>query len=109
MQDKSKGRHGGSTKPEGFYTGKDKHYVYGDNTPRKKGNAINILFYVLPIVMVVILALGSFLSYHAYVSSSKGEETVVKSTMTIFQRNNKRLFTKSLVLLTHWKETMCQH
>ena len=46
MQDKSKGRHGGSTKPEGFYTGKDKHYVYGDNTPRKKGNAINILFYV---------------------------------------------------------------
>ena len=47
MQDKSKGRHGGSTKPEGFYTGKDKHYVYGDNTPRKKGNAINILFYVL--------------------------------------------------------------
>ena len=79
MQDKSKGRHGGSTKPEGFYTGKDKHYVYGDNTPRKKGNAINILFYVLPIVMVVILALGSFLSYHAYVSSSKGEETVVKS------------------------------
>ena len=79
LQDKSKGRHGGSTKPEGFYTGKDKHYVYGDNTPRKKGNAINILFYVLPIVMVVILALGSFLSYHAYVSSSKGEETVVKS------------------------------
>ena len=79
MQDKSKGRHGGSTKPEGFYTGKDKHYVYGDNTPRKKGKAINILFYVLPIVMVVILALGSFLSYHAYVSSSKGEETVVKS------------------------------
>lgn len=29
--------------------------------------------------MVVILALGSFLSYYAYVSSSKGEETVVKS------------------------------
>ena len=79
LQDKSKGRHGGSTKPEGFYTGKDNHYVYGDNTPRKKGHAINILFYVLPIVMVVILALGSFLSYHAYVSSSKGEETVVKS------------------------------
>lgn len=81
MQDKSKGKHSTKGKPKGFYTSKekDKYYVYGDNTVRKNTKIINVLYYIIPIIMVLVLALGSFLAYHSYVSSSKIDENPVMS------------------------------
>lgn len=67
MQDKSKAKHKYSrSTPEGLYSGKDKKYVYGDNTVRKSYNVYKVLFYLLPVIMVAVFAVGFSLGYVDY-------------------------------------------
>lgn len=95
MQDKSKGKHSTKGKPKGFYTAKEKekYYVYGDNTVRKNTNLINVLYYILPIIMVFVLALGSVLAYYSYVSSSAiNEDPVMSNDDYISKEQEKTLY-----------------
>lgn len=77
MQEKSGAKHKyqkTKTKPKGLYSTKDKEYVFGDNTVRKKGTSVKVLFVILPILMVLILVGGIVLGYYSYVGNNNDEQ-----------------------------------
>jgi LAS superfamily LD-carboxypeptidase LdcB len=94
LQDKTKAKHRYSkSKPQGLYSGKDRQYVYGDNTPRNKGRWVKVLYVLLPIVMVLILALGFFLGYLDYKDNGEtGENPVVSNDNYITVEQQKTLY-----------------
>ncbi|MCH5202236.1 MAG: D-alanyl-D-alanine carboxypeptidase family protein [Oscillospiraceae bacterium] len=76
MQEKSGAKHKyqkTKTKPKGLYSTKDKEYVFGDNTVRKKGTAVKVLFVILPILMVSVLGGGILLGYYSYIGNNNDE------------------------------------
>lgn len=106
MQEKSKAKHKyAKSKPVGFYTSKDREYVYGDNTVRKSGRFVDVLFYVLPIVMVIILLFGGFLGYKMYVESAKGEENSVTANEEYVTPEQQKMLYKTVNIATPLERT----